>query len=188
MADRIPIKRHVPEDGLAEFQATDSIAILHGGTGANDLPTAKTNLEIVTNLSTINGQPHITFTDSTRTKELSTGIVPFLWAEANVGGSDWIQIGTASDALTGHIMPFDGTIVGYAVHCENTQGNTRVLDLHIGLVLNGIIAVPAGTDISNFDNTINLDFIQGDKLRIRGEGSGGQILDTVITVYVRWRA
>jgi len=188
MADVIPLKRHTPEDGLAEFRPTDSVGVNHGGTGANDLAGAKQALEIVTSISSINTEAMLTYFEPFRSKQLTTGSNCFTWSEANIGNNDWVQIGVANDALTGHIMHFDGTVVGYSVHCENTQGNTRILDLHINNTIINVIAIPNGTNVSNVDMDIDIDFSQGDKLRIRGEGSGGQILDTVITLIVRWRA
>ena len=132
MADVIPIKRHTPEPGLAEFLPSDSVGVSDGGTGAVDAITALTNLGGLSATPVlINGQPHLVYVDATRGKTLSISLNNYLYAEAALGNNDFVQIGTASDANSGYVMPFQGTIVGVTLHCENTQGNTKPLDLYV---------------------------------------------------------
>jgi|GEM_PF-5437104 len=215
MADVIPIKLHSPEPGLAEFESGDTIAIATGGTGATTSNDARLNLGAASQsdlniVSTalagkapinhnhdslyisktptlINSQPHIVFNDNTRTKILSTTMNNFLWAEAKINNNEWMQIGHAVDTQTGYIMPFKGTIVGVAVHCENTNGNSKDFRIYINGNEHVIGTLNSGNDVSLVDMSLNLDFSQGDKIRLRG-GSGGTIEDTVVTVFTRWRA
>jgi len=188
MADQIPIKRHLPEDGLAEFTATDSVGIANGGTGASTLLTAKTNLEIITSVALINTQPHVVFFDTIRFKNLSTSMMNYLWAEAAIGNTEWIQIAHATHSRSAHVMPFDGTIVGIAAHCENTVGLSRPIDLDINGTAQALFTIPNGGINSQVtDNTIDIDFIQNDRIRLRANGAGGQIQDTVISLFIRWR-
>jgi hypothetical protein len=189
MADQIPIKRHVPEDGLAEFTVADSVGLNHGGTGANDLLTAQTNLGIVTSVALINAQPHVVYDDTTRLKTLSTSLSNYLWAESAINNTEWIQIAHATHSRSGHVMPFNGTIVGMVAHCENTGVNSKPLNLFIdaALTTTNIITIPSnGTDSQVLNMTLDIDFNQGQKLRLRANG-GGTVQDTVISMFIRWR-
>ncbi|RKZ88573.1 MAG: hypothetical protein DRQ39_02195, partial [Gammaproteobacteria bacterium] len=49
MADRIPLKQRDPNDptvGLAAFESTDTLAVEHGGTGADTAAGARTNIDV----------------------------------------------------------------------------------------------------------------------------------------------
>ncbi|NJO61061.1 MAG: hypothetical protein HC836_23205, partial [Richelia sp. RM2_1_2] len=147
--------------------------------------TAGTNPAGVT-ITTINGQPVPTFVDTTRTnKVLSVETATFVWAEATVGNSDWIQVGTAVDALTGYIMPHNATIVKVTGHTSNTNGNTKAITLFIDAVNSGTIGTFTGAGEQEFSSvTTNIDVTAGQKLRLQGDAAGGTIEDTVITLFV----
>jgi len=135
-------------------------------------------------------QTLLAFTDATRSKTLSVETHTFQWAENTVGNNDWIQIGNASDADSGWVMPFDGTIVGMTAYCEDAGGATFDIDLYINGADNGAVAVLTGTDVSDTDPTLDIDFSAGDKLRLRGDrtAGGGSLGDTNVALLVKWRA
>jgi hypothetical protein len=149
------------------------------------------NLPAMT-VSTINGQPIVTLADTTRSnKILSIDSVVFTWGENGLSNLDWLQIGgNATDAESGFIMPMDGTIVYSTGHCENTAANSKDIHLFIDGVDQGSLGTLAGGANAEYnDNTINFDFNQGQKLRLRAVGAGtGNINDTVCSVFCKWRA
>ena len=138
----------------------------------------------------IGGQPHLMIADHTRAKVLSVETATYIYSEAAVGNNDWIEVGRASDADVGFIMPFDGTIVGVQAFCENDNGVAKGINLYINAALNSSLgSFPGtGTNVSFSDNTIDVDVTAGDRIRLRGENAGGVIQDTVITLRIKWRA
>jgi len=190
MADRIPLKQRNPSDptvGLAAFEATDTVPLSNGGTGVTSLAALKTALGLDPVL--INGQPHTVFADSVRSKNLSESMVHFMWTEADINTTEWLQVGAAVDTLSGYIMPYDATIVGITATCENTNGFTKPLDLYINAANNGnIITIPNGSPGSITDVTLDIDLDQGEGIRLKANGGGGIINDTVISMFIRWRA
>lgn len=157
----------------------DEITVTVPGTGITGLA-----------LTIINGQPMLTVEDSTRSdKILSVGEQEITWAENKLKDQDWIEIGKAGDAETGYIADFDGTIVYGTAHCENTGINSKNIRIYIDGVdtaLLGNLSGGANAEINN--TTLDVDFSQGQKIRLRAvNGGGGDIQDTVIKLTVKWR-
>ena len=140
-------------------------------------------------IAAIGGYSHAVYADATKGgKTLTVNTANFLWSEAALSNNDWIQIGTANDADTGHVMPFDGTIVGATLHCEDDAGNAKPINLYINGSNNGsIIGTTGGGENILVDNSVNIDVAAGDKIRLRAGQGGGTINDTVITLYIKWR-
>jgi hypothetical protein len=136
-------------------------------------------------------QTLLAYTDSVRVKTLSVESHTFTFADNSVNHNDWIDIGGASDALTGYIMPLDGTVVGASAHTEDANGNTFDMDLYVDAADSGSIANLTGaTEDSDSDPTLNIDFSAGQKLRIRADRSAGtgKLGDTVVVLTVKWRS
>jgi len=140
-------------------------------------------------ITVINGQPMLTLEDTTRgNKKLSVGEQVLSYSEANLTNLDWIEIGNASDADTGYIADFDGTVVYGTGHCENTGANMKDIHLFINAVDNGSIGTLMGGANATFNNNVlNLDFSQGDNVRLRAVGASGAIGDTVVKLTCKWR-
>lgn len=152
-----------------------------GGTGGGSSVVA---------LTVIDGQPVITFIDTTRgNKILSVTDHPIVFSDKDLDDLEWVAIGDAIDADSGYIAEFDGTIVYATGHCEDTSGNSK----EIHLFLDGVDSLTLGTltggvnaDFS--DVTLNLDFSKGDRIRLQAQnGAGGRIKDTVVKVTLKWR-
>ena len=141
-------------------------------------------------VTVINSQPMLTLVDTTRTnKILSVAEQNLAFSENRLNDLDWINVGTAVDSDSGYIMDFDGTVVFATGHCENTNAFSKNIHLFINGVDNGSLGTLSGGANATFINTtINLDFSQGDRIRLQAQdGISGIIEDTVVKVSVKWR-
>lgn len=141
-------------------------------------------------ITNINGQPMLTLEDTTRSnKILSVGEQVFLFAENVLNDLDWIRISNAADADSGFIADFDGTIVNISAHCENTGSASKDIRVYIdGVDTANLGTISGGANATLNDTTLNLDFNQGQRIRLRAiDGTAGKIQDTVIKVTVKWR-
>ena len=51
-----------------------------------------------------------------------------------------------------------------------------------------ILTVPGALNGVDTDETLNIDFAQGDRIRIRADAGGGNTIgDTVVKLTVKWR-
>lgn len=178
--------------GAGPLAPTDELAVNDGGT------TERHSLEDVVeavlpgiDITTINGQPMLTLEDTTRAnKILSVSEQVLQYNENALGpGDDWIRIGNASDIDTGYIMDFDGTVVYATAHSEDASSGAKDLRLFINAADNGVIlTLPAAANATDEDATLNIDFAQGDRIRIRADaGASNTIGDTVVKLTVKWR-
>lgn len=188
-------------NGLAaagtDLSATDRIAM---NDGTNNV--TKTGQEVADGvssilglggfeISTINGQSVATILDATRaSKRLSTDSVTLMFSENRVTHLDWLNIGSATDADSGYIAPMNGTIVYSTGHCEDTGSNSKDLHVFINTTDQGSVGSLSGGDNATYSNTtLNFDFVQGDRIRVQAVGAAsGRIDDTVVSVYIKWRA
>lgn len=173
-------------DQLIAYNGTNNVSV----TGAQIAEGVVDYIGIPrTSASVVNGQHVITSPDPTRNdKELSTDSVSFMWSENQLGANDWIQIGGASDGDSGYIMPLDGTITMVTAHCENAL-EPSTINIFNGtstsaIATAGSFAVSPNAQFVN--TTLDNDFSQGDRIRLRNVG--GRINDTVVTMFVKWRA
>jgi len=175
--------------------STLDIVSVSGGiittTAANGAPDSLT-IGTVNNLefSTINGQPVLTFEDSTRAnKRLSVYDHPIMFADNDLSDLEWMEIGDANNADSSYIADLDGTVIMATGHCEDTDGNSKEIHLYINGVDSVTLGTLSGGSNATFTNTtINVNFSQGDRIRARAHnGSGGEINDTVVKVTLKWR-
>lgn len=146
----------------------------------------------ITGLTTtvINGQPMLTLEDTTRSdKILSVSEQVLVFAENKLNDQDWIQIANANNADSGYVADFDGTVVSISAHCEETNGNAKEIRLYINNTdTAGLGTLTGGANATINDTTLNIDFDQGDRLRLRAvDGSGDDIQDTVVKLTIKWR-
>ena len=141
-------------------------------------------------ITVINGQPMLTLEDTTRSnKVLSVSEQVLVYAENRLSHFDWIRISTTSDAESGYVADFDGTITSITAHCENTVGNFKDIVVYVdntSVATLGTLTGGANATINN--QAVNIDFTQGQRIRLRAEGiTSGQIEDTVIKLTIKWR-
>jgi hypothetical protein len=180
--------------GAGPLAASDEIAINDGGT--TERHTISDVVEAALpglTITIINGQPTLTLEDTTRAnKILSISEQSLVYAENAVGegaGDDWLRIGNTNDIDSGYIMDFDGTLVYGTVHTENGTSGTKDFRLFINAVDNGVIVTtPAALNGTDENATLDIDFAQGDRIRIRADaGAGNVIQDTVVKLTTKWR-
>lgn len=138
----------------------------------------------------INGQPTLTLEDSTRAdKILSIAEQVLSFSENRLDHNDWIQIGNANDADSGFVADFNGTIVYATGHCENTNANSKDIQLYVNGVDEGSIgSLFGGANAVFINNTLNVDISQGDRIRLRAiDDATGRIEDTVVKLTIKWR-
>jgi hypothetical protein len=178
-------------DGAGPLIPGDELGVDDGGT------TVRHTIEEVVDavlpgvdITVINSQPMLTLIDTTRlNKVLSVAESNLMFAENKVNDSDWIQIGNANDADSSYIAEFDGTLVFASAHCENTGGNSKEIHFYIETTDSVTLGTLTGGINATFNNvTLNTDFSQGDRLRIRAHnGAGGDIQDIVVKLTLKWR-
>ena len=176
----------VATDEFVMFDGTNNVSV----TGQQIADGVATVLELPDlQNSVINGQPVITVADATRNdKQLSLDSNSFMYSENSLQNNDWIEIAGAGDADSGYIMPMDGTITMATAHCENANEDTTI---KIYQNASTTSVADAGSFVANpnaqfVNTTLNVDFVQGDRIRLRNVG--GSIQDTVVSVFVKWRA
>lgn len=183
---------------VENLAATDEVIVYNVSATANQKMTGQELADGVSTMiglggvtiSTINAQQVLTLVDTTRAnKILSVSETEFIWSENRVSNNDWISIGGARDAQTGHIMPMNGTIVRITAHTSDDNNVAKVINLYLDGALSGGVGTFAGAggESTIVDAAYNVDFIQGQKLRLRA-GGGGKIEDTTISIFVKWRA
>ncbi len=187
-------------DAGEDLAAADEFIIYNLSATANEAITGQEvadGVSTILNLSslttsTINGQPIVTIEDSTRAnKVLSVDSNELSFGENSLVHLDWVRpAGNAVDADAGYIAPLQGTVVWATGHCENANTNSKDIHLFINGVDNGSVGTLSGAANVSFTNTtLNVDFVQGDRIRLQAQGSGtGNIEDTVCSVHIKWRA
>lgn len=128
--------------------------------------------------------------DDTRgDKVLSVETMPLAFGRGKINNNDWIRQVDVKDAESGYIAPYDGTVIRATAHCADTDGNTQTFDLYVGTTSASTIGtITSASTQAQFNNVLNVDFLQSDRLRLRGGASAaGAIQDTEIVLYVKWR-
>lgn len=147
-------------------------------------------------LSTIVGSPSpaqdqalLTTLDTVRSKNLTLETEAYHFSQVSVAPSDYIQIGNAADDLSAIIVPLNGTVVRVTGHCSDTGGNAKGIELYLDGVSTATLGTFSGAGEQTFaSNTLSIDVAAGEKLRLRGSVAAGTIQDTIITIYIKWRA
>lgn len=156
--------------------------------GTNWVPT--TIAASVTQVTNINGQPTLTLVDTTRSnKILSVAEQTLIYTKNRLNDLDWIPMGNATGADSGFIADFDGTVVSVTAHCDDTNVSSKDIELYLDGVSQGVIAtLSGGSNVSTQNQTLNFDFAQGQKIRVRAtNGIAGRIEDTVVKLVTKWR-
>lgn len=125
--------------------------------------------------------------DALRNKHLSTETTTVVYSENRLNNMDWVNIGMASNSAIGLIMPFAGTIIRVTGLCRSVNNQIMNMHLYINNDSIGNVLIFSGSGEQIVSNlTANIDFSAGDKLRLRGVGTG-RIEDIAITLWIKWR-
>lgn len=195
---KVEVDALLPNDEFVKVNATDTASgylqdKVASGNGVTafintvDFPDNRVQLIADVWIENINGIPMPVFISSAKGKTLSVTMATFTWSEARLTNNDWYQIGTANNTDTGHVMPFDGTIVGMTMHCENGHGIPSDLDMYLATAgtTTTLYTINAPNEHVYTDSSLNIDFVAGEKIRLRNVGD--TIEDTVVTLLVQWR-
>jgi len=141
-------------------------------------------------ISNIGGQMIPTYLDSNRSKQLSVAEQTLTWADNQLNDLEWVSIGNANDADSGFFADLNGTIVFASAFCEDTFSNNKDIHVYInGSDVGSLGTLSSGSNASFINTSVDIDFSQGDLIRLRAHGSStGPIQDTVVKLTVRWRA
>ncbi len=190
-------------DPAADLATTDEFPVhdkSEGTGGANRKMTGQNVSDGVLSIAgltgltvtTIGGQEVLTLIDTTRaSKVLSVETSAITWSENVIGSNDWLDVGGATHADLGYVIPLNATIVKMTGHTADNRGNARDIDLYIDDVLSTSSIVvftgsPSGQE-EDSDVTLNIDVTAGEKLQLRGDAAAGNLDDVVITLWLKWR-
>jgi len=172
---------------------TDTLTIA-GGVGINtsiagDTLTISNTIEI----STINGQPIPTFSDTTRgPKTLSVETIALVWSDTSLAADEYLEFQEANNADAGFSPPHNATIVKASGVTEDNNGpGARDIDLFINGALDtsGILTftgAPSGQEEVR-DVTLNIDVTAGDIVHLRGDSGANALNDVAVVLFFKWR-
>jgi len=135
------------------------------------------------------GEQQLFLTDTSRSKDLSVAEFTVAYSENNLGNSDWLEVGSATDATSGYIMPYNATLVRATAHTSSSS-SSKAIDLYVdGVATAPLLTIPSGggSESEITDGTLNIDVNADQKVRLRGGATGGQIGDVIVTLWFRWR-
>jgi len=138
----------------------------------------------------INSQPTLTLIDTTRSnKVLSVAENPVTFTNNKLKNNEWLRIGNSNHATVAYIAEFDGTITYSSGHCQLVNDNDKLIHVYVNNVDMGSLGALTGSSVGNFINTTtNIDFNQGDLIRLRAKnGNPGLIKDTIVKIILKWR-
>ena len=140
-------------------------------------------------VGTLDGQEKLFLTDSSRAnKNLSVETFTIMFSENQLSNNEWVKIGRATDALNGYIMPHNATIVALTAHTENAGGTAgNGLEIYVDNVIIPVASTFGATESSINENALSVDVNQNQKIRIRTNIVGSSLLDTVISLWIKWR-
>jgi len=139
----------------------------------------------------INGEYILCYNDPNRSdKILSVNDIYLSFGENRISSNDWIiPVANASSADSSHIAFKDATIVSAFYNCEDANGLSKDINLYINDTLETTLFTTLPNDNTyqqEINNSLNIDVLSGDRIRVRG-GSGGNIEDTVVCLIIKWR-
>jgi len=127
--------------------------------------------------------------DATRlNKNLTVETNTFAFGRTSVSSNAYLYHGGAKDGTTGPIMPYNGVLCRGSLYCEDAKGQSRNFSIYVNGVENPNIFTISGTGAqSDSDTALDIDFVAGDRIQVRGRGPGGKINDTNVLLWVKWK-
>lgn len=117
--------------------------------------------------------------------------VVLTWGEHAISPRDWCQIHGSSDTRTGHVVPFEGTIVGMTLSYKKIRFGPQTLELYSGPYEDWFsIFKTHWFQPDRYQGTwatmgLNIRVSQGELLRLRGGDLRGYFEKPVVSVIIR---
>lgn len=111
--------------------------------------------------------------------------------ESSLRGNEWAGISGNTDVEQGHVMPFDGKIVGLTVAYTRIRRSVQSLEIHIGHPDSSQNPYTTPWLFETNDSgtwaidTLDIDASIGTLIRVKGGFAWGYIEDAVISVLVK---
>ncbi|OIQ27736.1 MAG: hypothetical protein BM564_11705 [Bacteroidetes bacterium MedPE-SWsnd-G2] len=127
--------------------------------------------------------------DASRSKWLSMATMPLQFGRNGATTAQNIHFGgNMVSALSGPLMPKDGTIIGITINSANGNA-TKEFEIRVRND-NSTLSTESVNLVDNVYNSIshNIDFSSGDYITVRARDNGnGDVIDPAIVVWVKWR-
>ncbi len=162
----------------------------------NIAPLGLGNLSVAPSVNLVGGQISVIdnelyFYNDTLAKWLSVATMPLTFARnGNISNQNLFFGGRVSNANSGAIMPFNGTIVHISAKGANNSG-TGNKRFNIRIRNNGTLISSFNLDLDNDDffnkTDYNFDFSVGDNIVVRKRTNTSSVNNPVVIVWVKWR-
>lgn len=136
--------------------------------------------------------------DASRGKWLSVSATPLVFSRGGDVGSQSLRMaGNLTNANSGVLLPYDGTIIAITSNSNTVSGvSTNNLAAPFNVRVREGNATVAGGNISfNLlggtynDTTANIDFNAGNHIHVRAQNTGTDtISNPTVTIWIKWRA
>jgi len=172
---------------------TDTLTIAGGTSITTSIAGDTVTIDSAFTISTINGQPVPTFSDSTRgPKQLSIETIALVWSDTSLAADEYLEFQEANNADAGFSPPHNATIVKASGVTEDNNGpGARDIDLFVNGALDtsGILTftgAPSGQEEVR-DVTLNIDVTAGNIVHLRGDSGANALADVAVVLFFKWR-
>jgi len=151
--------------------------------------TVSQSLAQITGADASTSEPMLTFIDTTRlNKQLSVETTAYAYGRNTVNKNALLRPAQGNSNFSGYIMPYNGTVIRASLVTVNNAGQSRSFSIYVNLVENtGVLSTIGLGEQTATNSAVNIDFLAGDKLIMRGRGPGGTIQATTALLWVKWR-
>ena len=172
---------------------TDTLTIAGGTSITTSIAGDTVTIDSAFTISTINGQPVPTFSDTTRgPKQLSIETIALVWSDTSLAADEYLEFQEANNADAGFSPPHNATIVKASGVTEDNNGpGARDIDLFVNGALDtsGILTftgAPSGQEEVR-DVTLNIDVTAGNIVHLRGDSGANALADVAVVLFFKWR-
>jgi len=143
----------------------------------------------LTDANAVLSEPMLTFIDTTRlNKQLSVETTAYAYGRNTVNRNARLRPAQGNSNFSGYIMPYNGTVIRASLVTVNNAGQSRSFSVLVNTVEHaGVLSTTGLGEQSVTNDVVNIDFLAGDKLIMRGRGPGGLIQATTALLWVKWR-
>jgi len=152
---------------------------------------SQTNISFaqLTGADLILSEPMLMFVDTTRlNKQLSVETTAYAYGRNSVNTNARLRPAQGNNNFSGYIMPYNGTVIKSSLMTVDNLGQLRSFSVLVNTVETAGVLSTTGLGLQKVTNTaVNIDFLAGDELIMRGRGPGGLIKATTALLWVKWR-